>query len=124
MLIELDFTLNRYIKLIKTCLEYSYTIQSFQSYINNAEKKMVILRHDVDRYPKRALKMAKLEAELGKMEKEKDRLDNSIGDIDRIKEKTGINNRFISGKKESVIEIKYARRIKHILYTVYTRMVR
>lgn len=26
-------------------------------------------------------------------------------DIDRIKEKTGINNRFISGKKESVIEI-------------------
>jgi len=60
-----DFTFEKYIELCKTILE-NYTPVTVQSYLTlKSFKKIVIMRHDVDRNPKYALKMAKFESKIG-----------------------------------------------------------
>lgn len=62
----MDFTLKKYKKLIQSFLDKGYTIQPFVDYLANpAEGKVLILRHDVDELAGNALKMARLERELG-----------------------------------------------------------
>jgi len=61
-----DFTLNTYRKLLQTLIAEGYTFQTFEQFLQKATThKTIILRHDVDRLPQNALKMAKLENELG-----------------------------------------------------------
>jgi len=57
----MDFTFNKYKNLIQEFLDNNYEILKVNDVINNNIEKFVILRHDVDRYPKNALKMAKIE---------------------------------------------------------------
>jgi hypothetical protein len=57
----MDFTLNSYISIIRTLLENGYFFMSFKEYIKNPAEKGIVLRHDVDRLPENALKMAKIE---------------------------------------------------------------
>ncbi len=62
-----DFTLKTYETLIKTILSQNYQFLTMEEYSNHnaLNIRIVIMRHDVDRKPLNALRMAKLEAELG-----------------------------------------------------------
>lgn len=66
----MDFTLEKYEELCLSLIESNYEILTVYSYLQNKSnlinrKKFAILRHDVDRLPGHALKMAKLEKKLG-----------------------------------------------------------
>ena len=56
-----DFTLNQYIILLKSLSKHGFEIQTYREFLKSSENKVAILRHDVDRYPVNALKMAELE---------------------------------------------------------------
>ncbi len=60
-----DFTLTTYKKLLQELLANDYSFQTLQDFIQQAEDKTVILRHDVDRLPGNALVIAKIEREAG-----------------------------------------------------------
>ena len=62
-----DFTHTAYRKLINLLRNNGYTFYRFKDYAEGGhlDDPHVILRHDVDRLPGRALKMASLEADLG-----------------------------------------------------------
>ena len=57
----MDFTLTTYSRLLKALQNSGYSFQTFLDFIQNPKSKTVILRHDVDRLPGNALKMARLE---------------------------------------------------------------
>lgn len=61
----MDFTQKRYNELLTALLESGYVFQTFENFITKPENKVVILRHDVDRLPKNAVDLAKIEANLG-----------------------------------------------------------
>lgn len=70
----MDFTLTKYKELLLTIKSKGYIFERFDEYIEKSEIasslqflnfKTLILRHDVDRMPQNALKMAKLEHDLG-----------------------------------------------------------
>ena len=58
-----DFTFPTYNRLINTLKKLAYKFVTFEEYLNNSNNyhKIVILRHDVDRKPENAFKMAKIE---------------------------------------------------------------
>ncbi|MBD3309549.1 hypothetical protein GF348_24430 [candidate division KSB3 bacterium] len=58
-----DFRLKNYLDLIRVLIQKSYNILPFNSFKKELGNKHVCLRHDVDRRPQNALKMAELEAE-------------------------------------------------------------
>ena len=61
-----DFTLNKYRQLLLTLRQAGYTFMPVEQYADHAsDGRTVILRHDVDAHPERALSMAQLEHELG-----------------------------------------------------------
>ena len=61
-----DFTLIAYRSLLTALLNAGYQFQTFEQFLGNPkEGKTVVLRHDVDEKAYNALKMARLEHELG-----------------------------------------------------------
>ena len=64
-MIHRDFTLTIYRRLLETLLSSGFAFQTFAGFLESAEDKTIILRHDVDKRPAFALAMAILEAELG-----------------------------------------------------------
>lgn len=60
----LDFTLETYQLLLETLKGRGYSFQKFSDQPFYTKHDHVILRHDVDRFPSRALAMARLEADL------------------------------------------------------------
>jgi hypothetical protein len=62
-----DFTLEKYELLIKQFLDFGYKLTGFSEYLLEEIKgtEHLILRHDIDKKPENALKMAKKEHELG-----------------------------------------------------------
>ncbi len=62
----LDFTFSKYKELIISLINNGYNFYTFKDYINAniPPGPHIILRHDVDRMPARALRLAKLEHEL------------------------------------------------------------
>ena len=56
-----DFTLKTYKKLINLLITNKYVFQSFQNYIKHPDNKAIILRHDIDKNPIKALKFAGIE---------------------------------------------------------------
>ena len=62
-----DFTLDMYRDLCQTIVHAGYKVTTVKGYLEslNPPLKLVVLRHDVDRSPGSALKMAELERELG-----------------------------------------------------------
>lgn len=61
-----DYTLNEYFKLCNQIITSGYNIITVEEYVTSKpSQKTVILRHDVDSRPERALKMAKLEVDMG-----------------------------------------------------------
>jgi hypothetical protein len=64
----LDFTLEKYKDLCLALLDSGYTPLAVYSYLTGKQrnnKKLIVLRHDIDRKPENALRMAELEHELG-----------------------------------------------------------
>jgi len=61
----LDFTIKSYTRLLGVLRVRGYFFQTVESFIKAPKDKTIILRHDVDRIPDNALKLAKLEHELG-----------------------------------------------------------
>ncbi|MBU4072276.1 MAG: hypothetical protein KKH41_02420 [Candidatus Thermoplasmatota archaeon] len=61
-----DFTLEKYSELVQV-LKQNYTIMSVADYISSPKKEefIAVLRHDVDKFPERATRMALLEKNLG-----------------------------------------------------------
>jgi len=66
-MLYLDFTLAKYKELCETIVESECDTLTFSHYFHskNLPERFVILRHDVDRKPENALKMAELENRLG-----------------------------------------------------------
>lgn len=62
-----DFTLEKYRELVRAVLDAGYVPLTVRGYLagQHREQPCAIFRHDVDRRPASALRMAKLEAELG-----------------------------------------------------------
>ena len=61
----MDFSLTTYSRLLKALQKSGYTFQTFEQFITDPLDKVVTLRHDVDRLPGNALRMARLEHEMG-----------------------------------------------------------
>ncbi len=62
---KMDFTLPSYQLLLTSLKSAGYTFQTFYDFSLNPNERVIILRHDIDKRPKNALKMARLEKELG-----------------------------------------------------------
>lgn len=61
-----DFTLDKYRVLCESILSNGYTAYTVYNYLSKKpESNSVIMRHDIDRKPENALKMAELEYDLG-----------------------------------------------------------
>lgn len=61
-----DFTMEKYVELCHAFLDANYTPVTVHRYLTDPpEGRTVVLRHDVDRRPENALRMAKLEHALG-----------------------------------------------------------
>jgi hypothetical protein len=63
----LDFTLSKYRELCRTIFDSGYSVLTVARCLSEQENRsgIVVLRHDVDRLPGRALRMARLEHEIG-----------------------------------------------------------
>ena len=61
----MDFTPKIYRDLLTTFLGHGWTFQTFEHFLRHPAPKAVILRHDIDKLPANALKMAQLEHDLG-----------------------------------------------------------
>ena len=57
----MDFTLDKYVSLLKVIQFHDIPVYSVKQWIENPRAKGIFIRHDVDRLPGNALKMAKLE---------------------------------------------------------------
>ncbi len=60
-----DFTPSMYLKLLKALKEAGYSFMTLEEYCVTPGGKSAVLRHDVDRKPENALKLAEIEADLG-----------------------------------------------------------
>lgn len=60
-----DYTFNVFIDLLKKFKKSNYAITTYGNYLYKKSEKTLVLRHDVDRWPNNALKMAQLEANIG-----------------------------------------------------------
>ena len=60
-----DFTLNRYRTLLSAAVDSIYTPTTVRDYLASPPGRWLILRHDVDRAPGRALDIARVEEEMG-----------------------------------------------------------
>jgi hypothetical protein len=58
----MDFTLKKYKELLQNILDSDLKIFGISSWYEESPNEGVLIRHDVDRFPKRALRMAYLEA--------------------------------------------------------------
>ena len=61
----MDFTLTLYRTLLETLQQQGFSFQTFGDFIPAADKRLIILRHDVDLLPLNSLEFAKIEAEKG-----------------------------------------------------------
>lgn len=60
-----DFTIRRYKKLLTALKENNYLFLKVEDFVQNPVERCVILRNDVDLKPKHALRIAKIQNELG-----------------------------------------------------------
>ena len=60
-----DFHMETYNRLLQAVLEKGYSFQTYRDFSRDPQQNVVIMRHDVDRKPGNALKMAEMEQRLG-----------------------------------------------------------
>ncbi len=82
----LDFTTEMYTELCKTIVGTTYSVYTVSEYIKKKPTNAIILRHDVDRAPASALKLAKIEYNHGLKSTYYFRFIRSVFDASIIKE--------------------------------------
>lgn len=60
-----DFTFRSYSSLVETLRNKGYSFKNIHQYIEKPDLRSVVLRHDVDSWPRNALRMAQIEASEG-----------------------------------------------------------
>jgi hypothetical protein len=60
-----DFTIKQYKHLLRSIISQGYSFQTFEQFIEKPEKKVAILRHDVDLLPQNSLNFARIQSEMG-----------------------------------------------------------
>ena len=60
-----DFTSEKYRELLQVLVDNKIDVYTVKDWIKRGPSKGTFIRHDVDRMPKRALKMAQIENSLG-----------------------------------------------------------
>jgi hypothetical protein len=60
----MDFTLSTYQKLLNALRNQGFSFLTFKQFISNSDKKVIVLRQDVDLLPGNSLEFAKIQAEL------------------------------------------------------------
>lgn len=60
-----DFTLDIYKAFLSQAIKSGYTLTSYEDFLEKDYKKVMVLRHDVDKLPENSLKTAQLQHELG-----------------------------------------------------------
>ncbi len=60
----MDFTLKKYDQLLNALLGQGFVFQSFAAFMQSPASRVILLRHDVDRLPGNALKIARIEYNL------------------------------------------------------------
>ena len=58
----MDFTLKKYIELLEALKNSEYSFLTFENFLQNANRKSIVLRHDVDLLPLNSLAFAKVQA--------------------------------------------------------------
>ena len=61
----MDFSLKKYQELLASLLQAGYRFQTFDNFLQAAEPRTIVLRHDVDRLPENALRFAELQRAAG-----------------------------------------------------------
>jgi len=61
----MDFTFKKYIELLEELKNSEYSFMTFESFLQKANKKSIVLRHDTDLLPLNSLAFAKVQAEYG-----------------------------------------------------------
>ncbi len=59
----MDFTITKYRKLLQSLIQQGYQFQTFQDFLLYPQEKIIVLRHDVDLYPRNSLTFARIQAE-------------------------------------------------------------
>ena len=92
--LKLDFTLQKYRQLCSALLASGYSVYTVFQYLSKKDRtgKTVALRHDVDRKPGNALKMATLEQNLGIKSTYYFRINKSVFKRDMIKTIAGMGH--------------------------------
>lgn len=60
-----EWTLQSYTRLCRAVLDSGYRVQGVREFMQSPAERSVVMRHDVDRFPGNALRMAQSERELG-----------------------------------------------------------
>lgn len=61
----MDFTQKIYRELLETLKAAGYEFQTFEDFVQKPKKKVVVLRHDVDKLPQNGVDLARIENSLG-----------------------------------------------------------
>ncbi len=61
----MDFTHNQYKALLRSINNSTFKVAPYCEYAKNQQSRTIVLRHDVDKKPTKALRMARIEAEFG-----------------------------------------------------------
>ena len=61
----MDFTLQKYTDLLCALKDAKYNFQTFNDFLKQGKKKVIVLRHDVDNLPENSLGFAEIQSELG-----------------------------------------------------------
>jgi hypothetical protein len=61
----MDFTIDKYYELLETLQKKGYSFQTFSQFLDDPNKKVVILRHDVDKLPLNSLRFARIQHKMG-----------------------------------------------------------
>jgi hypothetical protein len=63
--VKRDFTLHVFQEILRVFLSSGYGFQTFAAFLEKPERKVVLMRHDVDKRPRNARAMAEIEHNLG-----------------------------------------------------------
>ncbi len=61
----MDFTVKKYSELLTVLKESGYSFQTFDQFVREPKKRVIILRHDVDLLPNNSLRFAQIQADNG-----------------------------------------------------------
>lgn len=61
----MDFTINKYRLLLENLCKNNYSFLTFKDFLNSNNKRLVVLRHDVDLLPENSLQFARIQHQYG-----------------------------------------------------------